>query len=192
MTGRTEHAIIIETLTLNDTEISPSLISKFYFALGEAAQELEGSVRESGHPLPGARNAISAFQGRHVMQSVATGNIRSIAKTKLNAFDLTEGLDLEVGGYGDDGSDRADLVRLAIERTEAKYRIDIEAKRTFVIGDTPHDIKGARDVGAFAVGVATGSSPIEVLQQSGADLVLTDLTNTTELRTLIFNSRRTQ
>ncbi|MEU2209806.1 haloacid dehalogenase-like hydrolase [Streptomyces hygroscopicus] len=192
MTGRTERAIIIETLELNDVEISQATISRFYSALGVAAQELEGRIRESGHSLPGAADAISALQDGHIVQSVVTGNIRPIAKTKLGAFELADSLDLEVGGYGDDGSDRAALVRLARERAEEKYRTSFAGKRTFVIGDTPHDIKGAHDAGVFAVGVATGSSPIEVLEECGADLVLADLTNIEALRSAVFDSQECQ
>ncbi len=189
MAGRTERAIITETLALNDVEISPSLVSRFYAALGVAAQELEGRIRDSGFPLPGARNAIASLRSICLAQSVVTGNIRSIAKVKLSAFELADALDLEVGGYGDDGSDRAVLVQLARERSEGKYRARFADRVTFVIGDTPHDIKGARDAGAFAVGVATGSSSAETLQACGADLVLTDLTDLTPLLGAIHDSR---
>lgn len=189
MAGRTERAIITETLKLNGIEASPALVSDFYSALGVAAQELEGEMRNAGHSLPGAREAIAAFDSKNAVQSVVTGNIRPIARTKLSAFGLVDGLDLEVGGYGDDGSDRADLVRLARERVEEKYSIHFTGKRTFVIGDTPHDIKGAHDAGALAVGVATGPSPAEALRAAGADLVLADLTDSEPLFRAVLDSR---
>ncbi|WP_217201800.1 HAD family hydrolase [Streptomyces buecherae] len=189
MTGRTERAIITETLQLNDVEASPSLVSDFYSALGVAAQDLKGEMQSNGHSLPGVHEAISAFHGKRAVQSLVTGNIRSIAKAKLSAFGLADGIDLDVGGYGDDGSDRADLVRLARDRAEEKYRIAFPGKRTFIIGDTPHDIKGAHDAGAFAVGVATGSSPVEALRESGADLVLADLADSEALFEVIADSR---
>ncbi|MBB1244988.1 haloacid dehalogenase-like hydrolase [Streptomyces durbertensis] len=187
MTGRTEHAILAETLKLNEVEASPSLVANFYSALGVAAQQLEREIRDSGHSLPGAHAVISALQCDSVVQSVVTGNIRPVAKAKLSAFGLAEGLDLEVGGYGDDGSDRADLVKLARLRAEKRYRLSFTGKRTFVIGDTPHDVRGAHDAGAFAIGVATGSSSVEELRQAGAELVLLDLTDTEGLRETILN-----
>lgn len=188
MTGRTERAIITETLELNGVESSQATVSRFYSTLGVAAQELEGHIRKSGRSLQGAADAISALRDGRVFQSVVTGNIRPIAEVKLGAFELADSLDLEIGGYGDDGSDRAVLVRLARERAEEKYGTSFADKRTFVIGDTPHDIKGAHDAGAFAVGVTTGSSPVEVLEKCGADLVLADLTNTEELHNAVFDS----
>jgi phosphoglycolate phosphatase len=45
------------------------------------------------------------------LQSAVTGNVRPVAMTKLTALGLGDGLDFSVGGYGDDGSDRAELVR---------------------------------------------------------------------------------
>ena len=177
MTGRTEQAIISDTLEMNGVDASPALVSSFYAALGAAAESLSSRIREAGKALPGAHEAILALSGRPVVQSVVTGNIRSIARTKLRAFGLAEKLDLEVGGFGDDGSDRATLVRLARERVEEKYHASFPGKRTFVIGDTPHDIRGAHDAGVFAVGVATGNSSFEELAACGADLVLADLTD---------------
>jgi phosphoglycolate phosphatase-like HAD superfamily hydrolase len=94
--------------------------------------------------LPSASEAIADLVAEGTVQSVVTGNIRSIAATKLDAFDLMEYFDLEVGGYGDDDDgDRAVLVRLAIKRAEAKYGVSFAPGRVVVIGDTPHDIKGA-------------------------------------------------
>jgi phosphoglycolate phosphatase-like HAD superfamily hydrolase len=185
MTGRTERAILTETLRLNDVEVSDALVTRFYDALGVTARELAGLMRAAGRALPGAREAVSALRDTRVVQSVVTGNLRDVARAKLDAFGLGEGLDLDVGGYGDDGSDRAVLVRQARRRAEEKYGISFAGKRTFVIGDTPHDIKGAHDAGVYAIGVATGSSPRSVLEECGADLVLSDLTRPDDLRTAI-------
>jgi phosphoglycolate phosphatase len=186
MTGRTERAILIDTLRLNDTPDDESTFGAFYEALGEAARQLEGRMRDAGVRLPGAREAITGLVAEGTVQSVVTGNIRSIAATKLDAFGLTQHLDLEVGGYGDDDGDRAVLVRLAIKRAEAKYGVAFTPSRVLVIGDTPHDVKGAHDAGARAVGVATGASSTDDLLSAGADTVLPDLTDVTALRMAVF------
>lgn len=188
MTGRTERAIITETLELNDVDPSTSF-DAFYTALGDAARSLEPAMREHGAALPGAAEAIAGFAAEGYTQSVVTGNIRSIAVTKLEAFGLHHQIDFEVGGYGDDGSDRAELVRLAIERTEAKYNHGFKAEHAIVIGDTPHDIRGALDNGALAVGVATGSSGMEELATAGADVVLPHLQAVAGLRAAVASRR---
>ncbi|ACU76145.1 Haloacid dehalogenase domain protein hydrolase [Catenulispora acidiphila DSM 44928] len=180
MTGRTEEAIIRETLELNGVDPGTSF-EAFYEALEMAAHSLEPAMREHGQALPGAREAIAGFAAEGYTQAVVTGNIRSIAKTKLEAFDLQEHIDFEIGGYGDDGSDRAELVRLAIQRTEAKYNRGFKAEHAVVIGDTPHDVRGALDNRALAVGVATGSSSVEELAAADADVVVPDLVGICEV-----------
>lgn len=187
MTGRTERAIVIDTLKMNGVEDPDSLVSAFYSALDVAAQELEGEIRRSGILLPGAHEAITTLAGRRTVQSVVTGNIRPIARIKLEAFGLAGPLDLNVGGYGDDGSDRTDLVRLACERASVKYGVPFAGKRVFVVGDTPHDIKGAHGAGVYAVGVATGSSSPGELDEAGADLVIANLTEIEKLHAAVFN-----
>ncbi|WP_322761554.1 HAD hydrolase-like protein [Frankia sp. Cr2] len=157
MTGRTERAIIIETLRLSGITDPDPLLPAFYQALGDAAEGLESRMREVGRRLPGAHEAIAGLVAGGTVQSVVTGNLRAIAQTKLDAFGLTEHLDFEVGGYGDDDSDRAVLVRLAVKRAEASYDAMFPPERVVVIGDTLHDIKGAHGAGCRAVGVATGS-----------------------------------
>ena len=177
MAGRTERAIIVDTLTLNGVADPESRVDAFLPALGDAARKLQDRMREAGERLPGAQQAIAILVGAVTAQSVVTGNARAIAMTKLEALDLAEHIDFEIGGYGEDGADRAVLVGLAIRRAERKYRVGFAARRVVVIGDTPHDIKGAHDNGAVAVGVATGGSSAEALKAAGADVVLADLTN---------------
>ena len=50
-----------------------------------------------------------------------------------------------------------------------------------VIGDTPADVECGRAVDAFVVAVATGGSSIEELEACKPDLLLADLTDSTEL-----------
>jgi phosphoglycolate phosphatase-like HAD superfamily hydrolase len=191
MTGRTERAILIDTLRLNGIPDDESTFSAFYEALGEAARQLEGRMREAGVRLPSAREAIAGLVAEDTVQSVVTGNIRAIAATKLDAFGLTQHLDLEVGGYGDDDGDRAVLVRLAIKRAEAKYGVAFTPSRVVVVGDTPHDVQGAHDAGVRAVGVATGASSIDDLLSAGAEAVLPDLTDVAALRIAVFGGPAT-
>jgi phosphoglycolate phosphatase-like HAD superfamily hydrolase len=47
-----------------------------------------------------------------------------------------------------------------------------------VIGDTPADIECGRDIGARAIGVATGRYPADVLLAHGAAAVFDDLSDT--------------
>ncbi|NBV35291.1 MAG: hydrolase, partial [Proteobacteria bacterium] len=50
--------------------------------------------------------------------------------------------------------------------------------RTYVIGDTPHDISCARAFGARAIAVATGSFTVEQLACYKPDALFSDLDDT--------------
>lgn len=183
MTGRTERAILVETLALNG--VAEAELDVFYEALALAAHELRGQMRAIGRALPGAREAIVAMRQDGVVQSVATGNLRPIAETKLAAFGLADGLELDVGGYGSDDGVRAELVRQARLRAGRKYETDMSPDRVVVIGDTPLDVEGAHGAGAWAIGVATGASTVEELAAAGADEVFADLTSVDVLVSMV-------
>lgn len=178
MTGRTEQAILTETLTQHGISDPESKLQDFFTALAKAADRLRERMRTVGHRLSGAKEAIIALAGDDVVQTVVTGNIKPIAVTKLEAFHLARHLDLEIGGYGSDGDTRPPLIRQAWERAQHKYGRTFEADRVVVIGDTPFDVSAAHEVGVRAVGVATGSSTVEELMEAHAEVVIPDLVDT--------------
>ena len=181
MTGRTERAILAATLALHGVSDPESKFDDFYAALARAADKLRERMRTAGHRLPGAVEAIAALAEYNMVQTVVTGNIKPIAVVKLEAFQLSEHMDLEVGGYGSDGDTRPPLIRQAWQRAEHKYGRAFESDRLVVIGDTPLDVAAAREVGVHAVGVATGSSTVEDLMAAQASIVLPNLADTEEI-----------
>jgi phosphoglycolate phosphatase-like HAD superfamily hydrolase len=54
-----------------------------------------------------------------------------------------------------------------------------------VIGDTVLDVACAKSAGARSFAVATGPSGVDALQAAGADLVMSDLSDTDELLRLM-------
>jgi len=178
MTGRTERAILAETLALHGVSDPEGSFDDCYAALARAADKLRERMRTAGHRLPGAVEAIATLAKHSGVQSVVTGNLRPIAVAKLEVFKLAEYLDLEVGGYGSDGDIRPPLVRRAWQRAQRKYGRTFSPDRVVVIGDTPLDVAAAREVGVRAVGVATGRSTMDALTTAHANAVLPDLTDT--------------
>jgi phosphoglycolate phosphatase len=110
-----------------------------------------------------------------------TGNVRENAYEKLSMFGLTDHVDFEVGGYGSDDGKRATLVRLAMQRAGRAYGRTYRGDQVTIIGDTPHDIVGALENGAWAIGVATGHSTAEQLAAAGAGVVFASLSDTDEV-----------
>jgi phosphoglycolate phosphatase len=181
MAGRTDRAIILETLVLAGVDEPRRYVDPFIASLGAQAPLMQSAMVTRGRVLPGAAAAL-ALVGGHAHQSVLTGNIRPLAEVKLAALGLREGLDLCIGAYGDDHEDRAQLVQVARRRASAVHGesrpASFAGRSTVIVGDTPLDIAAALSAGARAVGVATGSYSAADLKAAGAHAVLPSLANT--------------
>ncbi|MGH3168427.1 MAG: HAD family hydrolase [Trebonia sp.] len=197
MAGRTDRAIILETLEMAGISEPRRYVDPFIEGLRAHAHAVRETVACQGHALPGAASALAALAtadglgppggpasartSARVHQSVLTGNIRTVAEIKLSALGLREALDLCIGAYGDDHEVRAELVPVARRRAAAvhgRLPTDFADGATIVIGDTPLDVEAALVTGARAVGVATGRYSVAELTAAGADVVLPDLTDT--------------
>jgi phosphoglycolate phosphatase-like HAD superfamily hydrolase len=176
--GRTDRAILLDTLALAGVAEPRAHVDDFLAALGRQVAALDGSVEAEVRALPGAAAAIAALAAAGVRQSVLTGNIRPLAAVKLAAAGLGEHFDLNVGAYGGAHEVRAELVPVARQAARAAYGTDFSGLSTVLVGDTPLDVAAALATGARAVGVATGSFSAADLGAAGAHAVLPDLTDT--------------
>jgi phosphoglycolate phosphatase len=175
--GRTDRAILIDTLALAGVTEPRAHVDEFMDLLGRRASAADGSAGAEVRALPGAAAAVAALAAAGVRQSVLTGNIRPLATLKLAAAGLGEHLDLDVGAYGDVHEIRAELVPVARLAARAAYGTDFGGASTVLVGDTPLDVAAALATGARAVGVATGSFPAADLVAAGAHAVLPDLSD---------------
>ena len=108
-----------------------------------------------GAVLPGAREILEDLAGRPDVTSVLlTGNTEAGARVKLRHY----GLDryFAVGAFADETTDRIAIARKGWELVTRLLGTPPARDRSFVIGDTPHDIRCARAIGVRAVAVATG------------------------------------
>ncbi|MEV5705379.1 haloacid dehalogenase-like hydrolase [Actinoallomurus sp. NPDC052274] len=192
LAGKTDRAIITETLRLHRITPTESLLMAFHDALVAGFADREDEIGRRGAPLPGAREALSALAARpEVVQSVLTGNLSPIALGKLSAFDLHTFVDLEIGAFGFDDLLRPPMVGIARRRATDKYGDSFDPAHTVVIGDTPHDVRAGHQGGARVVAVATGASDEATLRAAGAELVLADLRDTeTVVRSVLGVSSR--
>ncbi len=181
MAGRTDRAIILETLIMAGVDEPRRYVDPFIAGLSAQAPLIRSAMVSRGQALPGAAAALALIAG-HAHQSVLTGNIRPLAEVKLAALGLRDGLDLCIGAYGDDHEDRAELVQVARRRAADVHGQSLPTsfagRSTVVVGDTPLDISAALCAGARAVGVATGPYSAADLVAAGADAVLLNLADT--------------
>jgi phosphoglycolate phosphatase len=185
--GRTDRAIIADTLVLAGVPEAPAWVDPFLGALSKHVVSLDGEAGAVVRALPGAAAALAALDGR-AYQSVLTGNVRPLAELKLRAAGLGPPLDFDAGAYGDAHEVRAELVGVARRAARAVYRPDFDGPdfdgpafngpATVLVGDTPLDVAAALATGARAVGVATGSYSPADLADAGAHAVLPDLRDT--------------
>jgi phosphoglycolate phosphatase len=174
--GRTDRAILLDTLALAGVAEPRAHIDEFLARLGRQAAAVDGSAWGEVRALPGATAAIAALADAGFRQSVLTGNIRPLAALKLAAAGLGEHLDLDVGAYGDVHEVRAELVPVARLAAREAYGADFSGLSTVLVGDTPLDVAAALATGARAVAVATGSFSAAELAAAGAHTVLPSLT----------------
>jgi phosphoglycolate phosphatase len=185
--GRTDRAILLDTLALAGVTEPRSVVDDFLAALARRAAGADGALNAPVRAMPGAADAIAALAGSGTRQSVLTGNVRPLAVLKLATAGLGEHLDLDVGAYGDVHEVRAELVPVARQAAREAYGVEFDGFSTVLVGDTPLDVAAALATGARAVGVATGSFSAAELTAAGAHVVLPDLTYPSLVLTAVTN-----
>jgi phosphoglycolate phosphatase len=204
MAGRTDRAIVLDTLARAGIPEPRQHLDQFLARLAALAPTGRELTERHSRALPGAAAALDALAAFApgpggisgngagdqagqvpVVQSVLTGNVRSMAEMKLGALGLDDHLDLEAGAYGESHEVRAELVHLARDNAARRYGTDFSGAATVLVGDTPLDVAAALETGARAVAVATGGTTAARLAESGAHAVLPDLTDTPAVLTAI-------
>ncbi|MEV0418377.1 HAD family hydrolase [Streptosporangium canum] len=180
--GRPDSEIVFETLAINGILAEDDHLPKFLDALGEAFGARRKRLTKDGRTMAGAADALKAVARLDgTVQSVLTGTIKSNAVHKLTAFGLDRHVDFEVGGYGEEVYPKATLLQVAQGRARQKYGGTFDGGNTVMIGDSARDVQAARIAGASMIAVATGRSLPAELHEAGADVVLSDLSNPSEV-----------
>ncbi|WP_431916021.1 HAD family hydrolase [Nonomuraea jabiensis] len=180
--GRPDSEIVFETLAVNGIQAEDDHLPKFLSALAVAFADRRGRLAKEGRMMPGAKDAlksVSRLDG--VIQTVLTGTIRSNAVHKLKAFGLDKHVDFTLGGYGEEVYPKATLLQVAQSRAKERLGTPFTAANTVVIGDSTRDVQAAKIGGAAMIGVASGRSMAGELLEAGADVVLPDLSNASEV-----------
>ncbi len=178
-TGQTEPVLFRETLRLNDLDelFDQDLFPAFAARQAEEYARRADELRSRGRVLPGVTAVLSTLaKDPCVVQTVVTGNTKPAAAVKLETFDLSGYLDLDVGAYGTDSGDRADLIRTARRRISQTYSVGPDVL-TVLLGDTPADVAAGLRTGCKVVGVATGNASTAELAAAGASVTLAQLSD---------------
>lgn len=122
-------------------------------------------------PLPGVPDVLHALREAGHVLGLVTGNVELFARLKLAEAGVDRALFTGPAAFGDRGYERADILRAALAAGSAAL-----ASAAVVLGDTVHDLAGARAVGLPFLGTgAMGLRRDEVIldeqRSSGASPV---------------------
>ncbi|MGH3855899.1 MAG: HAD hydrolase-like protein [Pseudonocardiaceae bacterium] len=169
ISGRTERDIMAESLRLNNIAPTDEMLTRLARALVRGYHDARDELGIVGRALPGARDTLANLaHSPTVHQSVLTGNLRDVARIKLEVFDLDHYLDLDAGAYGDDHPERSKLVAIAQRRAAERTGVVFGNDATVLVGDTPKDVEAGLAAGVRVIGVATGKTNTQELRDAGA------------------------
>ena len=157
--GLTDFQIAERTFETLGIEADDTFLRRFVDRYGEL---LPTSLpRKQGSVMPNVREILEHLRERPDVRSyLLTGNTRAGALAKLTHYNLTQFF--PDGAFAEDTGDRGSIARRALAL--AKLNGDVDEKRTFVIGDTPHDVECARAIDARTIAVATGGYTFDELK----------------------------
>lgn len=180
--GKTDLEIIREGLSKRglpmDEELVGRIIDRYLIRLKEEVKRAEGRM------MPGVPDILKRLgKKRGIVLGLLTGNLERGARIKLGRFNLN--CFFPTGAFGSDSEDRNELIPVAISRLFRHTGLNLLPSDCVVVGDTPRDVACAKTHGAACIAVATGPYSVESLRETGADLVVPDLTEMEQICRLI-------
>ncbi len=170
--GLMDVAIAEKTLALLGVDSDDAAVRAL---LAEYVRRLpaERPASREGFLCPGVPTVLDEAISRGHTLFLLTGNLRSSAYVKLGFFGL-EGY-FPGGAFSGDALRRHDLVPVALARAARGAGRPFGSSETWIVGDSVHDVRTARDGGVRCAAVCTGTTPAEALRREGPDLLLADL-----------------
>ena len=173
--GRTDTWITGEVLRANGLPDTPENCQAYLEAYLELLPE-ELRAGRQGQVLPGILELLDALHRRtDLVQGLLTGNLRRGAEFKLTHYKVWHYF--EFGAFADDSPRRNDLGPHALRRAQERHLVEFVPARTFIIGDTPHDIECGRVIGARTIAVATGTHSLTELEKHRPDALFANFSD---------------
>ena len=178
LAGRTDTSILGDAFERQGMTAGPSEVQKFRQRYLVCLREEVPRPGRDKRVLPGITPLLNALAPEtKVFLGLLTGNYADAAEVKLGHFDLWRYF--RCGAFGEDARDRNHLVPVALGRARARgLPHHVEPEHIVVIGDTPRDVACAHAHGARVIAVATGQYDRAALEQSGANVVFEDFSDT--------------
>ena len=138
--------------------------------------------------LPGVEEILLELKTRKYPIGLLTGNVETIAWSKMKCMGIDGYFD-RFGGFGDANVEkRSDLIPIAVERANSLTGRSYSDKDVVIIGDTPRDIRCAREKGSKVIAVATGRYDYDLLKELEPDLLLRSMEEKEKVLEFLFNN----
>lgn len=180
--GYTDLQIIEEFMDNHKIKKDKDKISKIIDIM---VKEFEKENLDDSFLMEGVSEILERFRSdEDIIIGLVTGNIEDIAYTKLKHFKIDDYFIL--GGFGHSSVIRSDLVDIALKHAEKLFG-NISKNDVFIIGDTIHDIKAAKDAGVKVIAVSSGTYNYNSLKDKEPDYIFNDLKDTNKIIDVIKN-----
>ncbi|TAL07292.1 MAG: HAD family hydrolase [Verrucomicrobia bacterium] len=172
--GRTDVSLVREMFSLSQIPHTEENFRRFFdnyvHWLDHLMKDCDGDV------CPGVMEFIRELEQLREppLIGLLTGNVKLGAEIKLRHFKLWDVF--KTGAFADDHEDRNQIAVVARERGSRALNRELPGSQILVIGDTQHDIRCARAIGAKVIAVATGGESLEELKKHQPDWAVKDLT----------------
>ena len=186
MAGKLDRMIFQEIVEHFRPDLAEKELTEYWLSFKE--KYIEYLRAESLDPgswtlMPGVAELVE-FTASLGSLALLTGNVRDGAKIKLSVLGLAKYF--PTGGFGEQTVSRPRLAEITFAEACSYYGIEFSPERTFVLGDTAHDIQAAKAIRARSIAVATGTVSAQDLASAGADLLVENfLTGAQKVRRFI-------
>lgn len=169
--GKTDCWILSELLTLygippDETDAAMPELQKYMI---EYCLEHRQEIQQRLRTIDGIKTLLTNLKNEgDTILGLVTGNLMRIAMMKVVAVGL-EGF-FTCGGFGSDAKDRAELIRIGIERAlKNNPSVTKEQLTIYHVGDTRYDLDAALRANVRGIGVATGNFSVDTLKETPGD-----------------------
>jgi phosphoglycolate phosphatase-like HAD superfamily hydrolase len=172
--GRTDVSLVRELFGIHGIAATPENFQRFFaryvFWLDQIMEQSNGG---RCHGVSEFLDHLRALP-KPPLLGLLTGNIRLGAEIKLRRYDLWE--PFVTGAFADDHEDRDHIAAAALRRGRRVLDDGLKPDEILVVGDTRHDIRCGKYIGARVLAVATGGATLEELKKHSPHWAVEDLT----------------
>lgn len=172
--GMTDQQIIVELASIGISKKEAR--DKIKACMDEMHEiYMENVDDEEVIPINGSEEILRDLYDENVSLCLVTGNIESIGREKLRQSGLNKFF--PVGGFGDNGTERSELVDIAVKQAEKEFETQFD--EVVLIGDSPKDIKAGKKSAVKTVAVTMGVYSKRELEKHKPDLIIESWEDTT-------------